>query len=702
MFQTLRCWLVLAVTLVAIAPAQEATREQFRSEFSKGLELADDKLMDKAVKRSPGHAPLYYEELYWEKDAGQAGAGAKCAALNASWKRCFDNSETLDHLDRWCSGATNQVRDQLQKARTNSYKLWAHYNDVVAKGTLKADYQQSMQQLMELARNVESIGHNLEIADTWVLASVVASKIPEKTLADRRDAVFATEQFVEARKRWGFTFDQHYIRSAEWLKNEKLKLDADEKAGEKRKDEGYAADAKGVETLVMANAVEAKHPLKFEALPGWEELDYGPKGGPVPPFWWLASTAAVGTHRELNWFHARKLFLVRQGAAKWALVPEDVGNTKDAVEIDASTKGKPSTFWLDADKKRPYAMVFWTGSEREMVNEAECNLAPGDNVGNVYYRSAASWKTTVGADQITLYDDSADGVPGDGNPWDQEFHTPMLGQHDTEKGTVIPLLDSMRVGKGPRQPFSEFVKLTTGWMHLRKNAGDEIGVRPLNPEYVKPGKIKLVWNGPKQIAPVQLVIQGENDYRTAFFDVAGGKEIEVPAADYRVIWGRVMNGKGARAQIATLFQGDSKPFTVEAGKVHELKMGAPFKLTFARSGDDTATIDALKILLHDASGCVFTDLHNLNLACEVMAAKETDGKGAKVVGKFVRFTDPELVNKAAEKHNRVMQLAACFPMPEGYKSGDLSLAVKLPSPGMKLQLYIKKHPVFGEVKSDWQ
>ena len=68
---------------------------------------------------------------------------------------------------------------------------------------------------------------------------------------------------------------------------------------------------------------------------------------------------------------------------------------------------------------------------------------------------------------------------------------------------------------------------------------------------VKGGKIKLVWNGPKPTAPVQLVVQGEGDYQTALFDVAGGKEVEVPAANYRVIWGRMMIGKGPRSQVAS-------------------------------------------------------------------------------------------------------------------------------------------------------
>jgi hypothetical protein len=200
---------------------------------------------------------------------------------------------------------------------------------------------------------------------------------------------------------------------------------------------------------------------------------------------------------------------------------------------------------------------------------------------------------------------------------------------------------------------------------------------------------------------VQLVVQGSGDFKTALFDVASGKEVEVPAGQYTVIWGRIQNGKGVRAQVASLFQGESKPFAVEEGKVFELKMGAPFRIDFTRRGDANASIDALRVHLKEASGCVLAELHGISLACEVLAAKEADGKGQKVVGKFLRFTDAELVNKAAEKYNNLGLLTACFPMPDGYRSGELVLAVKLPGDGLKLALSIKKHALFGTVGSVW-
>ena len=695
----LAVYFLLAIQLVPGLVAQELTREQFITEFNQALELRDEKLADKAMKRGALHALFYYDVLFHEK-AGGAAAGPKLDALQATWKRCFDNGETMEKLHRWLDGADRTQFEAIEKSRVNSSRLWSFYQDTVAKDLVKIEHKKVMQQFMELARNVESMGHMLEIADIWGMASVIGSRMPEQSLEDKRDTVFATKQFLEARERWGFTFDEHYIRSREWVNVETTRLEELEKTEEKRRAAGYDPNAKGIDTLVMPGVQESL-PLSYEALTTWEtELDYGPKNGPVPVFWWMASLEKEGSNRKLEWFQRVPLYMVRSGAAKFG-VTLDPADPKKVMEIDVSTKGKPSTFWLDPDKKQPYSMFFWCGTDRERVGECECNLQHSDEVANIYYRSAASWKATIGTEAVTFYDDSANGQPGDASPLEPPLKSHTVGDPDGE-GTVVPLLDSMRIGKGPRVPFSEFVHLAGGWKHVRRATPDSVIVRPLNPEFVKIGKVKLVWNGPKPTAPVQLVVGGVGDYQTAFFDLASGKEVEVPAGSYSVLFGRIVVGKGARAQMATIYRGAAPAFTVEEGKTFELKMGAPFSITFARRGDETAEINALKIMLSEASGCVLTELHGMSVVPEVLVAKAEDGKGAKVVGKFVRFADWELVLKASKKAVNLGNFVACFPMPDGYREGDMVLSVKLPAAGMKIGLAMKKHPLFGPLTSTFQ
>lgn len=682
--------------------AQYITKEQFRADFNKGLELGDNKMMDTVMKkdRAAPHAALYFEELYVQKLSGRDEVMPKVDALRASWGRCFEKSPTLDKLQRWLDGMQTSTYESLQKGRNSAAKLW-QWNSSLASPT-RGERLKVMQDFITLANNAQQLGHSLEAAEMWVQAVVVGNQITgnDKTIEDRREVLRCTEEFLTARKAWDFTFDTLYLQSNEFAKYERIRVAEAEKAGEKRQAEGYDPNAKGVDAYVVAGAKDDVHPLAYEALTTWEsELDYGPKNGPVPMFWWNIAVAKEGELRKFDWFRQRDIHLGRIGATKFA-VSLDSADLKKAVEVEVANKPKPTTFWLDQDKKVPYTMFFWAGGEREKVGEAEQNLTFTDTYANIYFRSGASWKTTVGADALVFYDDNCNGNPCDSDPYEPPFKVATLGDHAGD-GTIVPLLDSMKIGKGPRMPYTEFVKLSTGWFHLRRDK-QSVALRPLNPEYFKTGKVKFVWTGPKPAAPAQLVLQGAGDFKTAFYDVASGKEVEVPAGNYSVVFGRILVGKGARAQMATIYRGTSKEFAVEAGKTFELKMGAPFTMQFERKGDETATIDALKILLHEASGCVLTDLQGMGLAPEVLAAKAEDGKGAKVVGKFLHLNDGELARIASEKHNKLGVLIACFPMPEGYRTGALELKVKMPGAGWKLGLSIKKHPVFGAIGSAFQ
>jgi hypothetical protein len=97
-----------------------------------------------------------------------------------------------------------------------------------------------------------------------------------------------------------------------------------------------------------------------------------------------------------------------------------------------------------------------------------------------------------------------------------------------------------------------------------------------------------------------------------------------------------------------------------------------------------------------------TELHGMGLAPEVVSCKTEDGKGAKVEGEFVQFTDAELVNAASKAHSRLGTLCALFPMPKGYREGPLTLSIELPAEGLKVGLRQKKHAIFGPLEPRWQ
>ena len=103
------------------------------------------------------------------------------------------------------------------------------------------------------------------------------------------------------------------------------------------------------------------------------------------------------------------------------------------------------------------------------------------------------------------------------------------------------------------------------------------------------------------------------------FDVAGGKPVEVPAGMYEVIFGRVLTGKGARTQMATIYRGDSEPFEVKAGEEFDLEMGSPFRLDYEREEDGgDVLIHGAKIRLLDKSGAQFSNLQGAGMELEVV------------------------------------------------------------------------------------
>lgn len=682
--------------------AQEMSNADFQKTWKQGVDLEDEKVMDRAVKGGARHVIQFYEGLAFQARGGNDDAAElQCELLTASWKRCFENATTLEKVQRWADGATNELYNKLQKIRTNSGRLWSDYSSSVATGTIKKDYQSCMEDYQTLARAAESIGHYYEASELWGLASVVGSKMPEKTLEDREAVVFAIEQQLLNRDNWGYTFDTHYARNKAYVESEIAAIKEDRKKADKRKGEGYDSDAKGVESLVMPNVAAKKFELKFAPLKDWsKELDYGPRGGPVPPFWWLDSLEGNGSSRQMGWFTAQPMYLLRRGTTKFA-VHYSPTDEKAASVINASARAKPSTFYLDADKKRPYAMFFWLGSDQESTGVTKLNYAPQSKFVNLYYRSASSWKTLIDKDAIVYYDDDASGAPGNGEPFKGELKSHLVGDAMGE-GVMVPLFDSMKVGKGKRVPFSKFVKLATGWHYQEIATGADVSIRPLNPEYVKSGNVKLTWKGSKGARPDQLVIQGKGDYESAIFDIASGKPVEVPAGEYRVIWGRIVNGKGARVQTAQLYPGaDSESFMVKAGETFSLEMGEPFVLDFERDGNK---IDALTICVKEKSGCRILGVHGTSLECDVLASKTGTAKGAKVVGSFLPFTNDQLIVKATEQYRNLGFLVACSPMPKGYREGPLVLEVDAPAGGAKLGLAVKKgkHKLFGKLGTVWK
>lgn len=686
--------------------AQDTEFNKFLSAFAKGLEYNDDKAIDKAVRDAPRMAILQFQNVKVEVWGGRPEGQKSLDVLKASFARCFENADVLDRIDRWVDTRDKDSYASYLKYRKALDECYGERDNAFKEKADRGVYDIAVRDAIKVAELLEQTGHLLDASEAWALASEIMNRIPDKKAEDRRTSLSFLDRYMVARRSWNWTKDTSFTLNEQFMKGERLAIEQADKEEKARAAAGYDPNAKGIDTLLMPDAKEDVHELSFEMLKDWEQLDYSQKGGPIPTSWWQGNFDDKNNQKEalLAWFRRIQLFLVRDSASSTHYgVSTKPADPKSAFDIDAGAKAKPSLFYLDEAKNVPYAMFFWIGGEKERVGEADVNMAPAPQNTAIFYRSAASWRTQIGKDTVTFFDDNANGKPMDREPEESQLKLYTLG--DPAAGRIVPLFDSMQIGKGPRMPFSEFVLLGGSWQFLRMPSDGKVGLRPFNPEYFKTGKVKLVWSGPKPTAPVQLVIQGKGDYATAWFDIAGGKEIEVPSTEYRVVYGRILQGKGQRMMTATIWPGQDKPFTVMPGKTTEVKMGAPFGLSFERGGkDQDVEIDGTRVVLTESSGCLIAEPQNMVPVPEVMAAKAADGKGQKLIAKFVKLDDPELLNKiAGTKACEQLRLAAAFfPLPDGQRDGSMVLKCKLPAAGMKVGLSIKKHPLFGKVESGFK
>jgi hypothetical protein len=477
----------------------------------------------------------------------------------------------------------------------------------------------------------------LKAAEAWGLIAQINEAMPQKTTQDRTELISALRRFVELRENWSWTQDAFYAQNKNALEMETRSVQLAREETARREEEGYAVDVRGMEAMVMPNAEEQVSELKF-AMVRAMEMDMFVKSGDVHLMW--PSVALRGEEPSpgsLLAFKKSELYLTRPKSNDFAISPSRNPDSEALTEVAASSRPKPALFYLDEEKTEPYAMWFYLGSQTEKYMMAEMDMSPSRDQAEVFYRSAASWTTTINGEDVIFYDDNLDGLLFSTDAFDHETRLRTLGEV-TNEGIAVPAYDSMRIGgsRSPRVPFSGAAKVGDTWYHLRGVEDYKVGARELNPDYFKTGEVKMVWNGSRNTTPKLLVIQGRDDLRSAAFDISSGKPIEVPAGDYQIGFGRIIVGRGARMMSAHIFQGDSRPFTVAAGETFELNLGEEFYIDFVREGTDMQLkVDSTKMRVLDQTGALYAHLHGAVIVPEVVATLRADGRGARPIGEFL-------------------------------------------------------------------
>lgn len=673
--------------LAATVEAQAPSYYDFMRAFDTARDAENEAGMDGALRSAPEHALFHFVSLCWNEQQrpDDEDLRANIAAMKSAWGRVFE-MQTVDRVRQLVRDQTVVSAARLDEAERQLKLLPSALNRAERAGD-RDMYVAVKEDAGEYAGEFRELGDGLHEADAWGIVALVLSRIPQRTLAEQEEMIVALERFVELRESWGWTQDAAYSQSVAFL-------------GVEQSVQVVQMASRGLETMVHPDAEERVLELEFEML---EELepDMFVQGGPVPSLW-----ASVTQMREapalIPNFKRTDLFLVRQAVQRFGVTTDaSTPAARDAATtVRADPIPRPSLFYLDAAKTQPYAMWFFTGSTAEPYMNAKVNLVPTRERAFVFYRSAASWKTSIDDQAVVFYDDNGDGRILRGDPFENDLRLRTLGRV-ANVGILVPAHDSMRIGRGPRIPFSEVVEIGGNWFHLRGvDDGTRAGLRAIDADQVKAGRVQLDWQGNRRIAPGLLIIQGRGRLAHTAFDISSGKATNVPAGEYEIAFGRIVVGKGARTQMAQIFKGESEVFTVEEGKTLSLEMGAPFRIDFVRAGGDRdLAIDASKLRVLDVSGAQYAHLHNAVLKTDVVASLNPDGRRAKVYGRFTPIDDPDLVLLFAQRSPLLRLSAVGFPRPEQSQgqSGDLVLRLRLPAPGMVVGVQQDRHPLFGKL-----
>jgi hypothetical protein len=690
-----RSIVVLLLALAATAPAQSYA--QFVADMQKAQQFKDDKLLDRSLRTNVRHAlGLYYGLARdWRNASPEASdkARAQMDVLLAAWKRVFDTG-TLEKIERFYASADATVLKQLD---TNQSALEVSMRNLAAAREAKRrpDLDAVKDMFWKLADTYEKIGHALYAAEAWESVASALTSLPDITVQERRDAVFALERYKSLRESWEFTDEPVYKQNIAWLNHTKADLESAEKLAKAREEKGVSGDARGPEAVVDPNAPEIVADLRFEPMKN-EIQDCFIQGGPVMPNWQVVELKDE-TAKQLAYFQGTPLYAVRLDG-KYYLSPSADGAAEKGTVVNPSAKPKPSTFWLDEQKTKPYAMWLFVGSDKEPYMGMEQNLQPTQDRALMYYKSAASYKAEVAGEDVVLYDSNGDGRLMLPDPYAFGLTLPTVTIGETKP---VPGYDSMQIGKrGPIQPFSGYAKLGDQWYHLRPaKEGAAISARPVIAEFFKTGTLQLKWTGPKSTNLQCLVVRGEGELSVAAFNLAGGKPVEVPAGVYVIDYGRIGEAKGGVWMTADVLRGQSQLISVKPGEATAISVGAPFRFEFEKtsSGADIE-INTHKIQIFGVAGEQYAHLNGCVPEIDVLFARDEKGRGAKSIGTLAQVPDAEVASKLNTEFPTIGYYCPMFPVVKGAKDKFNLLRFTAPGDGL-VGLRANKAKLFGKIES---
>ncbi len=204
------------------ARAQKVTSDEFSRTVNETIRLGDDKRTDKAVRENPIHTVGHFRSLVLasKKDSSIDNA-AERESLRASWERVFEG-RTLELLGRWLEAADSSILRSYDQGQSALAKAYGELNRLtVSKEPDRKSYETLRDSLLKIAELFEGIGDPLDAADAWGVVARVYSIIPDRSIGDQRDGIYAIERFMDLREQWQWTKDVYFQQNQNWMKAEK-------------------------------------------------------------------------------------------------------------------------------------------------------------------------------------------------------------------------------------------------------------------------------------------------------------------------------------------------------------------------------------------------------------------------------------------------------------------------------------------------
>ncbi len=658
---------LIAALSLAVAPAQDlgARQQEFMNSYRNLVELQDLR----GIGRLAGKDKQLTEEVLLQYSFRVVRSGADAANEIDLLITAADESEQgtryRKRFDRF-----KPMDVDARGLWLDAWNAWAKASNIFAEATQKKEQAEFRRALVEMADALTAA----EKAKDVEMAAMARYHVgyAQQHLGEYAEVIkafdVAMDEWVEAGRPKEAMYQYMVDKRRELIDQGHDPLEAGKAAAagpKKNTTTSYKEGSEwvGVETVYK----EMKEPAQFasttpwgvENVLLWREFNWSDKKG--HEFGLLVQAAPFG----------KPLKVFREGGKGYFDLDEDGKESKS----DATVKvidGKPSLNSLkagpgkDADK---YAFFMLSGGQGQQWFGTLVNY---QNSGR--YRIGCYREAKVEGETLVLIDDNCTGSIGDPSE-----RAETIGRGNP---TYIDN-DALVVGKGRVAPWSDIVSIAGRWWNLKvlDPHAKQLRIRELD---VTTGQVVVKWNGP--VAPKVLAIGETEAMKGAFFDVAGGTPVTVPAGRYEIAYGRLEAGKPGQMKQAWILKGESGAFDVKPGEVTTLDLGGPYTVDFKTEQRDKALVVLPKTLVvKEKSGAIIGRIYDEIPYYEVAARK----RGGGAVGK------PKAMSKISTETFNSDNTATWFPAEYVIDHAK--------EEETEIQLTLKKHALLGgPITSEWK